>query len=98
MERASRGEGPTLLEAKTVRWSRHSAVAAGGAGAGSADRWKETDPIPRFRAELIAAGVLDEAEAVELEQSARVEIEGAVEFALASPYPELSALTEDIYA
>ncbi|MCC7361672.1 MAG: thiamine pyrophosphate-dependent dehydrogenase E1 component subunit alpha [Anaerolineales bacterium] len=98
VERARRGDGPTLIEAKTVRWSRHSAVAAGGAGSAAADRWKETDPIPRFRAELISAGVLDEAEAVELEQAARVEIEGAVEFALASPYPELSALTEDIYA
>ena len=98
VERARSGGGPTLIEAKTVRWSRHSAVAAGGAGAGAADRWKETDPIPRFRGELIAAGLIDEAGAVELEQAARVEIEGAVEFALASPYPELSALAQDVYA
>jgi len=97
VDRARSGGGPTLIEAKTVRWSRHSAVAAGGSGA-SADRWKETDPIPRFRGELIAAGVIDEAEAVELEQAARVEIAGAVDFALKSPYPELDAIYQDVYA
>ena len=95
--RARRGEGPTLIEAKTVRWSRHSAVAAGGTGVG-ADRWKETDPIPRQRAALIARGWLDEAAAVQLEQSARAEIEAAVQFALESPYPELDALFDDVYA
>jgi acetoin:2,6-dichlorophenolindophenol oxidoreductase subunit alpha len=94
--RARRGDGPTLIEAKTVRWARHSAVAAG-AGTG-ADRWKETDPIPRYRALLMERGLLDEAAAVALEQSARAEIEAAVQFALESPYPELDALYQDVYA
>jgi acetoin:2,6-dichlorophenolindophenol oxidoreductase subunit alpha len=94
--RARRGDGPTLIEAKTVRWARHSAVAAG-AGTG-ADRWKETDPIPRYRALLMERGLLDEAAAVALEQSARAEIEAAVQFALESPYPELEALYQGVYA
>ena len=51
-ERARAGEGPTLIEAKTVRWMRHSAVAA---GAEKAERWKETDPLPRLKQELITA-------------------------------------------
>ena len=86
-----------MIEAKTVRWSRHSAVAAGGAGSG-ADRWKETDPIPRYRAVLLERRLLTEAEAVALEQSAKSEIDAAVQFALESPYPELDALYTDVYA
>jgi pyruvate dehydrogenase E1 component alpha subunit len=95
--RARRGEGPTLIEAKTVRWSRHSAVAAGAPGA-AADRWKETDPIPRYRGELLTRGLLTEAQAADIEQAARAEIEAAVQFAVDSPYPELEALHADVYA
>lgn len=95
--RARRGEGPTLIEAKTVRWSRHSAVAAGAPGA-DADRWKQTDPIPRYRAELIQRGLLTAELAEQIEQSAQREIDAAVEFALASPYPEPGALYEEVFA
>jgi pyruvate dehydrogenase E1 component alpha subunit len=96
--RARRGDGPTLLEAKTVRWSRHSAVAAGGAGAAKADRWKLTDPIPRLRQELIERGVLDEGRAASIEQEAKQVIDDAVAFAIDSPYPALEELRTDIYA
>jgi pyruvate dehydrogenase E1 component alpha subunit len=95
--RARRGDGPTLIEAKTVRWSRHSAVAAGAPGA-DADRWKQTDPIPRLRAELLRRGLITEAQAVDLEQASRAEIEAAVQFALESPYPALADLHADVYA
>ena len=96
-ERARRGEGPTLIEAKTVRWSRHSAVAAGAVGE-KADRWKETDPIPRLRKELFNRGVLTEEEASEIEHAAQREIEEAANFAINSPYPELDELRTDIFA
>ncbi len=96
-DRARRGDGPTLIEAKTVRWSRHSAVAAGAPGA-AADKWKETDPIPRYTSELLTRGLLSETQAVELEEAARAEIEAAVQFAIDSPYPELEALHADVYA
>jgi TPP-dependent pyruvate/acetoin dehydrogenase alpha subunit len=95
VERARSGEGPTLIEAKTVRWSRHSAVAAGAPGA---DRWKQTDPIPRFRAELIQRGLLAEAQALELERAARQEIDAAVAFALESPDPQPDEIFTEIYA
>ncbi len=95
--RARRGDGPTLLEAKTVRWGRHSAVAAGPGGA-NVDKWKLTDPIPRFRQELLQRGVVGEAQAIEIEQSAKAVIDDAVAFAIASPYPELTELYTDIYA
>ncbi|MCL5996753.1 MAG: thiamine pyrophosphate-dependent dehydrogenase E1 component subunit alpha [Chloroflexi bacterium] len=96
--RARRGDGPTLLEAKTVRWSRHSAVAAGGAGGEKADRWKLTDPIPRFRQELIQRGILAEARAAEIERDARQVIDDAAAYAIDSPYPALEELHTDIFA
>jgi len=95
--RARRGDGPTLIEAKTVRWSRHSAVAAGAPGA-DADRWKQTDPLPRYTSELLTRGLLRETQVVALEAAARAEIEAAVQFAVDSPYPELEALHADVYA
>ena len=95
--RARKGDGPTLIEAKTVRWSRHSAVAAGGGGE-KADRWKLTDPLPRFKQELIQRGILTEAQASEIQAKAQEEIDGASTFAIDSPYPELSELHTDIFA
>jgi len=96
--RARRGDGPTLIEAKTVRWSRHSAVAAGGAGGEKADRWKLTDPLPRLKQELIQRGILTEAQAVEIQAAAQQEIDDAATFAIDSPYPELKELHTDIFA
>lgn len=94
-ERARAGGGPTLIEAKTVRWIRHSAVAA---GAEKTERWKETDPLPRLRQELMQRGVLTEGEIAEIEQAAQREIQDAADFAMASPYPEVKELYTDIYA
>ncbi len=95
--RARRGDGPTLLEAKTVRWGRHSAVAAGPAGA-NIDKWKLTDPIPRFKQELLQRGVVSEAQISDIERDAKATIDDAVAFAIESPYPELSELQTDMYA
>ncbi len=97
VERARRGEGPTLLEAKSVRWSRHSAVAAGGSGK-DADRWKETDPIPRFQEELERRGILTMAQITEIEAEARVAIDEAAQFAIDSPYPPVEEIEADIHA
>ncbi len=97
VERARRGEGPTLLEAKSVRWSRHSAVAAGGSGK-DADRWKETDPIPRFQEELERRGILTMAQITEIEAEARVAIDEAAQFAIDSPYPPVEEIEIDIHA
>jgi pyruvate dehydrogenase E1 component alpha subunit len=95
--RARRGDGPTLLEAKTVRWTRHSAVAAGGSDK-HADRWKETDPLPRFQQELERRGILTAAQIAQMEAEARTAIDEAAEFAISSPYPAVEEIYNDIYA
>src|SRR5690348_18087853 len=47
------GNGPTLLECKTVRWERHSAISSGKyQNEEEATKWKRVDPIPRLEKAL----------------------------------------------
>lgn len=94
--RARSGEGPTLLEAKTVRWTRHSAVSAGGSGS-DAERWRTVDPIPRFRSALLERGILTDATATAIENASHEAIDAAVQFAIDSPVPSLESIYDDIF-
>jgi len=99
VDRARRGDGPTLIEAKTVRWTRHSAVSAGGYGSGGeGERWQQTDPIPRYQQVLIEQGILTQEQASQIEEESRQIIEEAVGFAINSPVPAPEELYEDIFA
>ena len=98
VQRAREGGGPTLIEAKTTRWERHSAFAAGKyASPEEAQKWKTVDPLPRFRRELLSMGATEDALDAK-EQSARQAIDEAVEFAKNSPAPGLETLYEGTYA
>jgi acetoin:2,6-dichlorophenolindophenol oxidoreductase subunit alpha len=98
VEHARHGHGPTLLECKTVRWERHSAFSAGRYDdPEERHRWRKNDPIPRFRSQLLDAG-LAESELLVIEERAKAVIREAVEFALASPAPTPESLVEDIFA
>jgi pyruvate dehydrogenase E1 component alpha subunit len=94
-ERARSGQGPTLIEAVTYRWRGHS----------KSDRqayrtreevkeWMGRDPIPRFAAEL---GLTDE-EVETLRTEAKQIIDEAVEFAEASPEPDIKDIEDGVYA
>jgi pyruvate dehydrogenase E1 component alpha subunit len=56
------------------------------------------DPVPRFRAALVKAGVLSAAKADELVAQAAKEMDTAVTFAVNSPYPKLESALENVYA
>jgi pyruvate dehydrogenase E1 component alpha subunit len=99
VERARRGEGPTLIEAITYRYRGHS----------KSDRqvyrtkdevqaWMARDPIARLREALIARGWLSEAEAAALEERAREAVAEALRTAEGDPEPEVAQLTEGVYA
>jgi len=100
VERARRGEGPTLVECKTYRYFDHQGV-----GDGAADRpsqemeeWRARDPILRLRRQLIETEALTEAQAAEIEGQVTKRIEEAIAFAEASPAPPLEELLTDVYA
>ncbi|WP_083989932.1 thiamine pyrophosphate-dependent dehydrogenase E1 component subunit alpha [Brevibacillus sp. WF146] len=100
VERARRGEGPTLIEAKTYRWKGHSKSDAKKYRTREEEMdWRTNrDPIERMKRMLIAEGIFSEREAAELEAKARQQIEEAVAFAEQSPMPPLEILEEDVYA
>jgi TPP-dependent pyruvate/acetoin dehydrogenase alpha subunit len=96
--RARTGNGPTLIEAKTVRWERHSAFSAGKYdNPEDAQNWKKVDPIPKFRKRLLDLGVSPDELAAEEESAKRVVNQG-VAFALASPLARPESIYEGTYA
>jgi pyruvate dehydrogenase E1 component alpha subunit len=100
VERAKRGEGPTLIEAKTYRWRGHSRSDARKYRTREEEQeWiKNRDGIKNFREKLIATGTLSEEEAIEVENKANEVINEAIQFAIESPEPTLDTLEEDIFA
>lgn len=101
-ERARAGNGPSLIESKFYRLSahgnaitvppvptqfhEHEAIEVYGNRA-EYEAAKAADPIPRFRLRLLGDGVFKEPDAAAIEEAARREMEAAVRFALASPFP-----------
>lgn len=100
VERARRGEGPTLIEAETYRWRGHSRSDARKYRTREEEKyWRnEKDPIRLFKNRLLEEKILTEETYDEMEKKVQDEIEVAVTFAEKSKEPSLDSLTEDIYA
>ena len=99
VERARRGDGPTLIECKTYRWKGHSkSDQQRYRTREEVEAWKKKDPISRFRSMLIREGIITEKEAERIEREAKKTIEEAVRFAQNSPEPSLEGIEEEVYA
>src|SRR6185436_4664028 len=98
-ERARRGDGPTLIEAKTYRLTPHSSDDDDRSyrTRDEVEQWKKRDPVQLFRRHLEAAGHLSPEQQADLEAKAVAEVDDAVKFALAAPYPDPAA-PQDVYA
>ena len=99
IDRARRGEGPTLLECKTYRFYDHV-----GRDFGVLKRdedevayWRSRDPLPHFREQLLDQGVLTDADAGAIVERTRDRIEEAVKFADESPDPDPATILDDVY-
>jgi len=100
VERARCGDGPTLIEARTIRMMPHSS---------SDDHyryrsWEELeaerrlDPIPRFRDHLISCGLLDMEDDRALWAQIESETEEAISYADSAPLPTPESALERLYA
>lgn len=100
VEKARRGEGPTLIEAMTYRWKGHSkSDAKKYRTKQEEEQWrKEKDPIQQAKTTLIAAGIFTEEEAVEIRKKAKQAINDAVTFGENSPVVAVETMFEDVYA
>ncbi len=99
VERARKGQGPTLIECKTYRWNGHfEGDMCIYRPEGELEKWKEKDPIPRFAKTVLERGLVTQAELDEITARIDAAVKDAVEFAQSSPYPTVDALLEDVYA
>ncbi|MHA6800633.1 pyruvate dehydrogenase (acetyl-transferring) E1 component subunit alpha [Bounagaea algeriensis] len=99
VEKARNGGGPVLLETVSDRMKGHSVVDPQKyRDEEDAARARESDPVAKFRAELVEAGVLDEDTAVQIENAAEAEADEAVAFADESPHPDPATLFDHTYA
>jgi len=105
VDRARRGEGPSLIEAKTYRLRGHS---EGGPDISmdqprskeEAERWaRDKDPIKLFGNKLLAEGVVTETRIAEMHEAAKEEIEEAYRLALEAPtIPDFAHLQALLFA
>ncbi len=98
--RARAGEGPTLIEAKVTRLTGHSSddQQTKYRSAEELAELRAQDPLPRFRDELRAAGILDEATEADLMAAVAAAVDGASDAAEASPDPDPATLLDHVYA
>ena len=102
IERARAGGGPAFLQADTYRYSGHHV--------GDINReyyrskqeeqyWKtERDPIKLHGRWLVTLGQADASALEQIATEARAEMEAAVKFAIAAPYPSIDQVEQDVYA
>src|SRR5690554_5872167 len=90
---------PVLLELMSYRLKGHSVVdPARYRSKEDTDEAKANDPVPAFRAKLIADGVLTEEEADAIDDDADKVVTEAVTFADESPDPSVDELFDGVYA
>lgn len=103
IERARKGEGPTMLEFMTWRHDGHYE--------GDPDArewlyrnkeehayWMAKDPIPNTRKMLLDTGTATEEELKAIEAEVQKAVDASVEFAHNSPWPDVSETYTDVYA
>jgi pyruvate/2-oxoglutarate/acetoin dehydrogenase E1 component/TPP-dependent pyruvate/acetoin dehydrogenase alpha subunit len=99
IERARRGEGPTLLEAKTYRWFGHSHSDPRAYRTREEEaEWKQRDPIRVLRENLSAVGMLKDAAFEHMDAAVQAKLANAMQFSEASPEPDPSELETDVFA
>jgi len=91
VDRARRGEGPSLVEAKLWRWRGHTVWdPATYRSEEENEQWAKHDPIPRLEEHLLAEGIVTKEGVQALKAEIREVMNQAVEFAKNSPEPELT--------
>ena len=100
IERARSGGGPTLVECVTYRFHGHSL--------GDLQEYRDTeevehwvnepDPIQLLRTYLMERQQLSQDEDAAIQFDATAEIQSAVAFAEASPFPPIADIGDDVFA
>ena len=98
IERARRGEGPSLVEAKTYRHKGHSRADPGKYRPDDeVAEWMAREPVGLYRQRLEAAGV-SSAVLDEIDREAAAEIDAATEETRNAPPPDPSTMWTQVWA
>jgi pyruvate dehydrogenase E1 component alpha subunit len=102
VERARSGEGPALLVVNTYRYHGHHVGDVSREYYRSKQeeqQWKtDRDPLRIMGDWLVSQGLADVAALEKIHDEVKVEIDSAVQFALAAPYPSPDKVDQDVYA
>jgi len=99
VERARKGKGPTLIEAKTYRFEGHYFGEPQVYRTRSeVEEYKKRDPIPCYRNWLVKQGILNQKEADRMDEEVKLEIERATQKALDAPAPSGEEYDRHVYA
>jgi len=99
VSRARRGEGPSLIECKTMRIRGHSEHDdAAYVPKAMLDTWRAKDPIRRYETRLRESGLLNDAVEIEMTRRIMSELEAAVAWAEASPFPDAKDVERGVYS
>jgi pyruvate dehydrogenase E1 component alpha subunit len=102
VERARRGDGPAFLVCDTYRYTGHHV--------GDINReyyrskqeeqeWKgKRDPIQLHGEWMVKENLADSSALMQIESEVRKEMQTAVDFAIAAPYPGVEQTEQDVYA
>ncbi len=99
VDRARKGEGPTLVETVTHRMASHSSSddAARYRDAKDYDAWKQKDPIVRFQQYLKHKKLWTEKFEQECYENAKAAMQAAVTTAEALPNPGVDTMFDDVF-
>jgi pyruvate dehydrogenase E1 component alpha subunit len=98
--RARRGDGPSLIEAKTYRYYNHHGIQNLGLKYRPDDEvlaWKQRDPIFSFEHRLIEGELATRDELDGTWAEIRSELDAAIGFAEESPFPDEQALLDGVF-
>jgi pyruvate dehydrogenase E1 component alpha subunit len=100
VERARKGEGPTLIEAVTFRMGAHSTSddPSRYVPKEQFEEWKKKDPIERFEKFLLRQNILKAADIKRIATAAEEEVAAAIKQAeKADPHPPIDSMFDDVY-
>jgi pyruvate dehydrogenase E1 component alpha subunit len=100
LDRARRGEGPSLIEAYTYRMQPHTTSddATRYRDEAELDFWRGKDPIVRYRKWLAAEGLADEAYFAAIDTEAGEQVRELRARVMALTDPEITEMFDNVYA
>lgn len=100
--RARSGEGPSLVECMTYRWTGHwpgdNYSYGGYRPKEEVDEWKEKCCLKRLGRHLIDNGIASARQLKDIQDKTDAAVQASIDFAVSSPDPDISELMNNLFA